>query len=159
MLKPYHLVYALLLGSLIVGVLKYCGDSKYNKPTLISSDTTYVTHIEYKDRPVYLTKIQAKIDTIYINNEPQIVATADTLLTKDSSTVKVKYYFPPLNYFSVDMNIKDKFVYKTVTVKEQYIVPKTFWDKFHFGLQAGLGLGTISKQLDLYVGYGISFEL
>ena len=159
MVKWYHLFYALILGSMIVGVFKMCGDSRYNKPTLISADTSYVIHTEVKDRPVYITKIKARIDTVIINNVPQEVASADTTLTKDSSTVRVKYYFPPANYFSIDMNLKDKFIYKTVTVKEVYEAPKTFWDRFHFGIQAGVGLGTINKTFDLYVGYGISFEL
>lgn len=159
MLKPIHLFYALIIGSMIIGVFKYCGNSKYNKPILISSDTTYVTHIEYKDRPVYITKIKAKIDTVIINNIPQIVASADTLIQKDSSTVKVKYYFPPLNYFSIDMNLKDKFIYKTTTIKELFTKPPTFWNKFHFGVQIGGGIGTISKQFVVYVGYGLTFEI
>ena len=157
--KPHHLFYVLILGLVIVGTFKFCGDSKYGKPILISADTTYLTHTEYKDRPVYIPKIQAKIDTVYINNEPQLIAVADTLLQKDSSTVTVKYYFPPLNYFSIDMNLKDKFIYKTTTIKELYTKPPTFWDRFHFGVQVGVGMGTISKQFDFYVGYGLTIEI
>lgn len=157
--RPYHLFYVLIIGLIIVGTFKYCGDSKYNKPILVNADTTYIIRIEFKDRPVFITKIQAKIDTVYVNNEPQLIAVADTLIQKDSSTVKVKYYFPPLNYFSIDMNLKDKFIYKTTTIKELYTEPPTFWDRFHFGVQIGGGIGTTSKQFDIYVGYGLTFEI
>jgi hypothetical protein len=157
--KPIYLFYILIICSFFIGIFKYCGDSKYYKATLISSDTTYVTRTEFVDRPVYIIKIKAKMDTVIINNVPQTVATADTLLSKDSSTVKVKYYFPPLNYFSIDMNLKDKFVYKTITIKEVYTVPKTFWGRFHFGVQVGVGVGTTNKQFDLFVGYGLTVEV
>lgn len=103
--------------------------------TIIQRDT--VTHVDTVRVPktIYVTKLQAKIDTVFVNDNPMQVAKADTTLQKDSSKVNVSYYFPPLNYFEVMFDIKEKIIEKlktitetkTVTVELPFYKQITFW--------------------------------
>lgn len=86
-------------------------------------------------KTVYVTKLQAKLDTIYVNNNPVQVAKADTTLQKDSSKIDIRYFFPPLNYFEAKFDIKEKIIETlktvtetiTVTVEKPVYQQWTFW--------------------------------
>ena len=51
--------------------------------------------------------------------------------------------------------IKNKITTNTTTIT----YGKTFWQRFGISVQSGLGMGLITKQLDIYVGVGIHFEV
>lgn len=128
--------------------------------TEIKTDTLYV------DRVNTITKWKAKLDTVLIpyvvNNYdtlwiPQPIASADTILTRDSSWIKVKYFFPPANYFNADFGIKEKIVKQTIT---NYIpIEETFWDRFNWSIQGGFGYGLINEKFDVYIGIGASIKI
>ena len=106
-------LYVLLIGFILGSVATY-----FVKPkevieridsvmvTTTTIDTLYLTQIKLVER------LKAKLDTIYIDSAPMTVAVADTILKEDSSTIAVKYYFPPLNYFNIAADIKQKTIYR-----------------------------------------------
>ena len=156
--------YLLVIGGLIILCLilfiNQCKQPVTEKPKV---DT--VRTVNTVDKPIYLTKWKAKLDTITVETvihdtlrvEKVVTAKADTLITKDSSSVKIKYYFPPLNYFDVDLKIKEKNT--TIMITKETEKPQSFWDRFGWGIQAGFGTGLINKQFDVYLGVGVHFRV
>jgi hypothetical protein len=106
------------------------------------------------------------IDTIRIPSETLdaidvLYAQADTLLQQDSSRVKVIYYYPPLNYFDVQMDLRDRIIYRTreTTITNQVAAPFSLWDRFGYSINAGFGYGLINNNFDIYIGAGVSYKL
>lgn len=161
----------ILLGAgLILGVFiyaKYMGLNKYKPEIPVGSKIDYVIHTEYKDRPIYITKIKAKIDTVYevqfLGDSgdsayvPIQVAKADTLLLTDSSRIGITYYYPPRNYFDVKANIKEKIITKELTIEKPYDL--SFWDRFNIVVYGGLSYDLIERRPSLSVGVGIGFNI
>lgn len=155
--------YKLIIGGLIIAVV-ILFISYLRKPTTINvPQIDTVKTVQYIQKPVYVTTLKAKLDTLILESvksdtvykEVIITASADTLLVKDSSYIKVKYHFPPANYFDIDAQIKERQTTLTIT-KEK---PETFWDRFGYGLQAGFGTGLINKNFDIYFGIGVHFRI
>jgi hypothetical protein len=103
---------------------------------LVKADTVYRNKILF-------IKQAAKIDTITITRDNGdsmsiLKATADTLIIKDSSRIKIKYYFPPANYFMIEIDLKER----AITIfKEIYNTVKTdapWYDHFWIGVSAVL---------------------
>ena len=103
--------------------------------TVIKRDT--VTHIDTVKIPkvITITKIQAKIDTVFVDSSKVVFAMADTTFKKDSSKVSIRYYCPPLNCFAATFDIKEKIIKqfqtitetKTITVELPFYRQITFW--------------------------------
>lgn len=153
----------LLIG--IIGVFTVWTFVIDHKP---KSEIKIVTKVDsvYVDKPIYITKIRAKLDTLLVPDiiikrdtvwKSQIVASADTLITRDSSSAKIKYFFPPLNYFDVDLKLREKV--KTITITKEIPTEPSFWDRFGWSIQGGFGYGLINKQFDVYIGLGASFRI
>jgi hypothetical protein len=110
-------------------------DPKEIVDTVVQRDTLTRVDTVRIPKTVYVTKLQAKLDTIYVNNNPVQVAKADTILQKDSSKIKISYYFPPLNYFEAKFDIKEKIIEtlktitetKTITVEQPIYKQWTLW--------------------------------
>ena len=158
--------FLLLLGLIFTISIAYNIYQSFNKPKpKIITNTIVKSKIDtvYKTNKIVLIKWKAKIDTVLINNQEVQVASSDTLISKDSNYVKVKYYFPPLNYFNIQFSLHDRYINKTdsIFVNKIDILPakKTFFGNFHYSLQVGVGVGLISKQFDVYYGIGISYDL
>lgn len=95
----------------------------------ITRDTLTVRDTVYKPKQVTVEKLKSVLDTVYVNNEPVITANADTLLLKDSSRVKVKYYFPPVNKFDIEFLLKEKIVnvITKITEMKEIEIEKPFY--------------------------------
>ena len=164
MLKSKNFLF--LLGLIFVISIVYNIYQSFNKqkPNIITN-TIVKEKIDtvYKTNKFIFPKLKAKIDTVFINNQKVQVASSDTLIGKDSNYVKVKYYFPPLNYFDAQFSLHTKYINKTdsIFVNKTEILPakKTFFGNFHYSLQVGVGVGLINKQFDVYYGIGISYDL
>ena len=154
----------LIIGILavVVGILTI---NNFKKPSITAPKIDTVKVVKTIDKPIYLTKWKAKLDTISVETvkhdtvtvEKILVAKADTLISKDSSSVKIKYYFPPLNYFDVDLKIKERNT--TLTITKEIEKPESFWNRFSYGIQVGFGQGLINKQFDIFVGIGVHFRI
>lgn len=121
----------------------------------IKTDTIYLPIIKQR----IITK--AKIDTIRISEIPQYEdyftgfedqeikrATADTIYSDSSLSLKIKYYYEPINLFDINYELKQREIIKTIT-KE----PSLF-----LGIGAGVGFddkGRINPNVSIGVYYKI----
>ena len=108
-----------------------------------------------------LKNLTGKIDTFYFHdtiykNIPLKFASTDTIITKDSSLIKIRYLFPPINKFDVWASIKSKIRY--IPEIHEIEKPETFWDRFGLSIQTGLGYGWVHKNVDFYTGIGAHFK-
>ena len=146
---------ALLILSFFTGRWTYKPSISNNKDTVVTHDTTFF----YTDVNHYFTINKVKLDTVKISVHDTVqavtVASADTTIGDDS--IYVKYYYPPLNSFFVDSHYK----VRTTTITDSIFIPYhiTFADRFNYSIQTGIGYGLLHKQVDAYVGVGLSFNL
>lgn len=163
------------LGTLlVVGIIlitgtwfgaRYLGYQKYKPAVKEGSKVEYSLYTEYKTKYIYVPKITSKIDTVYITNPdttkpdiPVVVATADTTLKDElGSQFKIKYYYPPANYFSVEANYKEKTIYQTTTITKPY--EPNFWDRFNIVAYAGAGYDPFLKSYTMNIGIGVGINL
>lgn len=159
-------LFILLGAGLILGVYvasKYAGSRQYKPAIPAGSKIDYVIYTKYVDKPIYITKLEAKLDTIYVDaindttNDAVIVAEADTLLLADSSRIGITYYFPPRNYFDVKANIKERVITKELTIEKPY--EPSFFDRFNVVIYGGLGYDFLQKIPTLSVGLGLGFDI
>ena len=150
-------LYVLLIGFILGSVTTY-----FVKPSEVVERTDSVMVTSTKIDTMYFTQIKlverlkAKLDTIFIDRHPAIVAVADTILKEDSSTIAVKYYFPPLNYFNIAADIKQKTIYKTITndiTKIEYVR-----ERFGYGIYAGTGYDVVNKNFGIQIGLGVFYS-
>lgn len=86
----------------------YSSDTVFTKP-----DTVFVPDT------VFIPKLHAILDTVYLEDSTKIIsASADTTFRKDSSKISVKYFFPPLNYFEIAADLKERIITKVKTITE-----------------------------------------
>lgn len=92
----------------------YSSDTVYTKP-----DTVFIQDT------IYIPNLSAELDTSYLADSSMIIsASADTTFRKDSSKISVKYFFPPLNYFEIAADIKQKIITQTKTITEVKVFEK-----------------------------------
>lgn len=156
----------ILLGAgLILGVFiyaKYMGSNKYKPEIPVGSKIDYVIHTEYKDRPIYITKFKARIDTVYEvlfdgTKDTNLVAQADTVMYQDGTEIGITYFYPPKNYFEVEATIKEKIITKELTIEKPY--DPSFWDRFNIVVYGGLSYDLIERRPSLGIGVGVGFAL
>lgn len=131
----YSIIILLVLYGVYRVIIGFMPDSKPIEHTHIERDTVTVRDTVKVPRVIYVTKLQARIDTVFVNNSSILVARADTTLQKDSSKVSVSYFFPPLNQFEVKFDIKEKIIKElktisetvTVTIEQPFYKQITFW--------------------------------
>jgi len=109
--------------------------------TVVKTDTVTVV------KNNVITKWKAKLDTVYVDSMEVVKASADTVLTQDSSSVKVSYLFPPLNYFDVEFDLREKTIYEeiTTTILDSVVVQvnKPFYEDTWFWTTILLLIGFI----------------
>lgn len=127
----------LFFTMLIVGFSGYFigkGKVKPTDPPQADTVTVFVkADTAYKDRNFFAT-LPGKIDTVYLpDSTMQVIASADTLIKKDSSSIKIKYYYPPFNFFEVDANLKERIIEKLKIVKQTVLVEQPWYDTYVTG--------------------------
>ncbi len=112
----------LIIIGVLYSVIRLFNPSGSSNPQLanteIKRDTVTVHDTTFINKPVYITKWKARIDTVVIENEKVLVAKADTIMQQDSSKVKVSYYFPPKNFFEIAMDMKERIIHDLKTITE-----------------------------------------
>lgn len=162
-MKPYTIAIIVIVTIGIISGAYYfgykSGESKvkveYLEKERLVHDTVKTKVIFWKEAPAQIDSFYST-DTLY-KNIPLKFAYSDTLIAKDSSQIKVTYYFPPLNKFNVWADIKEKITYLPEIV--EIVKPGTFWDRFGVSLQAGAGYGWLNKKVDIYTGVGFHFRI
>ena len=151
-------------------ILNYIIDKYTNKAdTVLVSDTIrYVDTLTiFKQNPTPKTIILTKIDTFYTKEGSDTILKTenkvyqDTLCQKDDSAIVTSYITginANLDSTKVQLRITKETITNTIEITKYIERKKTFWNRFHIGLQAGYGYGFKSKEFTPYIGVGGSFD-
>ena len=134
----------------------------------IKTDTLWkdTTIIEKEFVPKTIVKI--KTDTLFKANGDtiQLITESkrfDKSIVSDKDTADVEIYTSGINTSldSLKMHLKTHtdVITNTVEITKYIQKKKTFWNRWHVGLQGGYGYTFKTKDLQPYVGVGISFDL
>ena len=156
----------------------YLDRSGYFDPMkeVIKTDTVFATKTDtlWKDTTIVEKEIvpkiivKTKIDTLFKENGEtvQLITESkrfDKTILSDKDTADVQVYTSGINTSldSLKMRFKthNKVITNTVEITKYVDKKKTFFDRFHIGVQAGYGYGFNYKGLEPYVGIGASFDL
>lgn len=133
------------------------------KTDTLWKDTTIV---EKEIVPKYI--IKKKVDTVYTKEGDtlNLITEAkrfDKRLISNKDTADLQIYTTGIetSLDSLKMRLKTHtdVITNTVEVTKYIQKKKTFWDRWHVGLQGGYGYTFKTKDLQPYVGVGISFDL
>ena len=156
----------------------YLDRSGYFDPMkeVIKTDTVFTTKTDtlWKDTTIVEKEIVPKyivkknVDTVYTKEGDtlNLITEAkrfDKMLISNKDTAYVQIYTSGIetSLDSLKMRLKthSEIVTNTVEVTKYIQKKKTFWNRFHIGVQAGYGYGFNYKGLEPYVGIGASFDL
>ena len=156
----------------------YLDRSGYFDPMneVIKTDTVFTTKTDtlWKDTTIVEKEIvpkiivKTKIDTLFKENGEtvQLITESkrfDKRLISNKDTADVQVYTSGINTSLDSLKIRfkthNKVITNTVEITKYIDKKKTFFDRFHIGVQAGYGYGFNYKGLEPYVGIGASFDL
>ena len=131
-------------------------DTLWKDTTIIEKEFVPKTIVKIKTDTLF----KANGDTIQLITESKRF---DKTILSGKDTADVQVYTGGINTSldSLKMRLKthSEIVTNTVEVKKYIQKKKTFWNRFHIGVQAGYGYGFNYKGLEPYVGIGASFDL
>ena len=156
----------------------YLDRSGYFDPMkeVINTDTVFTTKTDtlWKDTTIVEKEIVPKyivkknVDTVYTKEGDALNLITeskrfDKRLISNKDTADVQIYTSGINTSldSLKMRLKTHtdVITNTVEVTKYIQKKKTFWNRFHIGVQSGYGYGLNYKGLEPYVGIGASFDL
>ena len=143
---------------------------------VIKTDTVFTTKTDtlWKDTTIFEKEIvpkyivKKKVDTVYTKEGDtlNLITEAkrfDKRLISNKDTADLQIYTTGIetSLDSLKMRLKTHtdVITNTVEVTKYVQKKKTFWDRWHVGLQGGYGYTFKTKDLQPYVGVGISFDL
>ena len=143
---------------------------------VIKTDTVFTTKTDtlWKDTTIVEKEIVPKyiikknVDTVYTNEGDTLNLITESkrfdkrlISNKDTADLQIYTSGIETSLDSLKMRLKThrEIVTNTVEVKKYIQKKKTFWNRFHIGVQAGYGYGFNYKGLEPYVGIGASFDL
>ena len=156
----------------------YLDRSGYFDPMkeVIKTDTVFTTKTDtlWKDTTIVENEIVPKyivkknVDTVYTKKGDTLNLITESkrfdkrlISNKDTAYVQVYTSGIETSLDSLKMRLKTHtdVITNTVEVTKYIQKKKTFWNRFHIGVQAGYGYGFNYKGLEPYVGIGASFDL
>jgi len=155
----YSATLKLITVLIVIGAVAYL----YNdiqfwlKPEVITEtkiDTVFVSRVDTVFEVNSTIKKIRVVDTLTITDtiyKDVDVAVSDTVFIQDSSMVQVRYFFPPLDYFEINANIRERVITKEIT--------KRICPKISYGIQAGAGVDIVSGVPGIYLGFGLQYNL
>ena len=177
-MKSNTLIFISIAICFIILGFFYLDRSGYFDPMkeVIKTDTVFATKTDtlWKDTTIIekefvpKTIVKIKTDTLFKANGDtiQLITESkrfDKSIVSDKDTADVQVYTSGINTSldSLKMRFKThrEIVTNTVEVTKYVKERKTFWDRWHVGLQGGYGYTFKTKDLQPYVGVGISFDL
>ena len=156
----------------------YLDRSGYFDPIkeVIKTDTVFTTKtdtlwedttiVEKEIVPKYIVK--KNVDTVYTKEGDTLNLITESkrfdkrlISNKDTADIQIYTSGIETSLDSLKMRLKTHtdVITNTVEVKKYIQKKKTFWNRFHIGVQAGYGYGFNYKGLEPYVGIGASFDL
>ena len=156
----------------------YLNENGYFNPKedIVKTDTVITTKTDtlWKDTTITKTKLvpkyiyKTKVDTVYDANQNPIELVTenkvynDTIVCeKDTAELQIFTSGIKSSVDSINLSLKKSEIIKTNTIEITKYVDKkkTFWNRFHIGVQGGYGYGFNYKGLEPYIGLGGSFDL
>ena len=141
-------------------------------PNVIKSDTITVHDTIYKDTTITIKElvpkeiVKKKVDTLYLENGDTLNLITeskryDEVLTSGVDTCEVSAYISGVHPLldSLSMRLKTHSVTNTVEIIKYVEKKKTFWDRFHWGVQGGIGYGLTQKKIDVFIGVGGTMDI
>lgn len=159
-----YIITMLLLIAVIISMIIITGRSNKNNRlqtdtvSVIKADTVYLRDTLKIYTPIpYLTTILstdtlylASGDTLYLNKEKK--AYRDTICNEmDTAIVNTYISGIDASLDSMNISIQRPIIYKTTE--------KHIRKRFSSGIQLGVGYGMINKKPDIYIGYGMTYNL
>lgn len=165
-MKTWQIILCAVIVIVFCGLTFFITKEIYKAPSpKARTDTSYVPY-PVPGKPIY---IKGRIDTVRADTvftsitdtiripEGTLLASTDTTanfnLEGDSLSIAASYTFPPANFFQIGIkSYYRKRINQVDTVfREQ---PKSFWNKFHFGIGAGVGYEFKEKKTypSLFIG-------
>ena len=143
---------------------------------VIKTDTVFTrkTDTLWKDTTIIekefvpKTIVKIKTDTLFKENGDtiQLITESkrfDKSIVSDKDTADVEIYTSGINTSLDSLKMRFKthtdVITNTVEITKYIQKKKTFWNRWHVGLQGGYGYTFKTKDLQPYVGVGISFDL
>lgn len=119
-MKTENILNIVLVASIIGGLFFLIYNLRHEpiEHITVQRDTVHQVDTIRVPKIIYVQKLHAKIDTVFIDSTKVLVAHADTTIQKDSSKIKVSYYFPPQNYFEIMLDLKEKIIHELKTITE-----------------------------------------
>ena len=167
---------SLAICFIILGFFYLDRSGYFAREEVIKTDTVFTTKTDtlWKDTtivekeivPKYIVK--KKVDTVYTKEGDtlNLITEAkrfDKRLISNKDTADLQIYTTGIetSLDSLKMRLKTHtdVITNTVEVTKYVQKKKTFWDRWHVGLQGGYGYTFKTKDLQPYVGVGISFDL
>ena len=139
-------------------------DTIFHTDTLRYVDTLTI----FKEKPIPKEALVTKIDTFYTKegNDTTLVTEnkvyQDSLCVQNDTAIVTNYISginAKLDSTRVQLRLTKETITNTVEITKYLEKKKTFWNRFHLGVQAGYGYGFQFKGLEPYVGLGGSFDL
>ena len=146
------------------------------QPNIDKVDTVFNTRVDtlrdtltfFKEKPVPKYIYQTKVDTFYTKEGNDTLLKTENKIYKDTlcqqkDTAIVTSYITGINASldstKIQLNKTKEIITNTVEITKYLEKKKTFFDRFHLGIQTGIGYGLVNKKPDVYIGAGVSFDL
>lgn len=139
-------------------------DTVFVADTIRHVDTLAIFKEKLVPKEVYLTRV----DTFYTKDGNDTIFKTESKLYQDTlcqkqDSIILKSYISGINSkidsIKADWRKSETIITNTVEITKYIEKKKTFWNRFHLGVQAGYGYGFKSKELTPYVGIGGSIDL
>ena len=177
-MKSNTLIFISIAICFIILGFFYLDRSGYFDPMkeVIKTDTVFTTKtdtlwkdttiVEKETVPKYI--IKKNVDTVYTNEGDTLSLITEAkrfdkrlISNKDTADVQVYTSGIETSLDSLKMRLKTHtdVITNTVEVTKYIQKKKTFWNRFHIGVQAGYGYGFNYNGLEPYIGIGASFDL
>lgn len=154
-------------------VTLYCEKTSNNVEKI---DTVFQTKTDtiFRDTTITIKElvpkiiVKKKVDTLYTEKGDTVQFTTeskryDETIINEADTADISVYTTGINtqVDSVALKLKThtNVITNTIEITKYIEKKKTFWDRFHFGIQGGVGYGLTQKKVDAYIGLGGSFDL
>lgn len=134
--------------------------------TVTLSDTLYLHDTLTVDNPVPYLVEKVKTDTVFTPAGDTIQLVTETKkyeenIIQDQDTAVVKAQITGINAeidtISVMFNRRE--VINTIEITKYIEKKRKFLQRFHFSPNVSAGYGVFNRNLDVYVGFGVAYEL
>ena len=134
--------------------------------TVTLSDTLYLHDTLTVDNPVPYLVEKVKTDTVFTPAGDTIQLVTETKkyeenIIQDQDTAVVKAQITGINaeIDTISVMFNRRQVTNTIEITKYIEKKRKFHERFHFSPNVSAGYGVFNRNLDVYVGFGVAYEL